>query len=399
MKKILLIICLILSLFGCSNWEQIHINGNESIKTHAVWISYVDYSHILTGKSQEEFAEEIQKIMTNLETLGINRIYLHASMFTDAIYQSEYYPWSRHASGEFGKALSYDPFEMLVNEATLRNIDVEAWINPLRSYNEDEMSSLSDSYIIKSWYNDEELRTNNLMLVDGRYYLNPGSSDVVELVENIVKELCTKYNIKGVHIDDYFFPTGISEDSDMATYNKYIEENPEVTLAEYRVVSIDNLVNSMYTTIKSVNDNLIFSISPSADIERNLNEYYADVVKWIQNPGYCDVIIPQIYFAFENDLMPFEQVVESWNEIMNKRIDIVYGLAGYKVGKVDEWAGTGQNEWIENIGILASQFELVKEQKFYDGIALYSYYPMFYPESSIRQQMKVELSKLKDAMK
>ena len=398
MKKIIILL-LVLLLTGCnSSWERIFVDIDSSSKNYGVWLSYVDLNEMLKGKTESEYQENVQTMMANLESLGINRIYAHVSMFTDVIYESEYYPWSRYASGTIGKAISYDPLEILINEAQLRQIQVEAWINPLRSFTKKELEKVSNDYIIKQWFNDSEIKDRNLMLIDDRYYLNPGSSDVVELITNVVEELCSKYKISGIHIDDYFYPAGMKDSFDEITYLEYVETNPETSVADYRRAMSDRLVSEMYKTIKNSNHSLVFSISPSANIDTNYNSYYADVIKWTKENGYCDVMIPQVYFGFENGAMPFEEVVDQWNELAGNKVKLIYGLAAYKVGEEDTYAKSGKYEWQENVDILARQVEYVKEMDNYGGIALYRYYSMFYPSQNIKQQMQIELSKLKEVL-
>ena len=398
MKKIIILL-LVLLLAGCnSSWERIFVDVDSSMKNYGVWLSYVDLNEMLKGKTESEYQENVQTMMANLESLGINRIYAHVSMFTDAIYESEYYPWSRYASGTIGKSISYDPLEILINEAQLRQIQVEAWINPLRSFTKKELEKVSNEYVIKQWVDDSELKSRNLMLIDDRYYLNPGSSDVVDLISNVVEELCSKYKISGIHIDDYFYPTGMNDSLDEITYLEYVENNPETSVADYRRAMSDRLVSTMYKTIKNTNHSLVFSISPSANIDTNYNSYYADVIKWTKENGYCDVMIPQIYFGFENGAMPFEEVVDQWNELTGHKVKLIYGLAAYKVGEEDAYAQSGKYEWQENVDILARQVEYVKNKDKYSGIALYRYYSMFYPAQNIKQQMQIELSKLKEVL-
>ena len=398
MKKIIILL-LVLLLAGCnSSWERIFVDVDSSMKNYGVWLSYVDLNEMLKGKTESEYQENVQTMMANLESLGINRIYAHVSMFTDAIYESEYYPWSRYASGTIGKSISYDPLEILINEAQLRQIQVEAWINPLRSFTKKELEKVSNEYVIKQWVDDSELKSRNLMLIDDRYYLNPGSSDVVDLISNVVEELCSKYKISGIHIDDYFYPTGMKDSLDEITYLEYVENNPETSVADYRRAMSDRLVSTMYKTIKNTNHSLVFSISPSANIDTNYNSYYADVIKWTKENGYCDVMIPQIYFGFENGAMPFEEVVDQWNELTGHKAKLIYGLAAYKVGEEDAYAQSGKYEWQENVDILARQVEYVKNKDKYSGIALYRYYSMFYPAQNIKQQMQIELSKLKEVL-
>jgi len=115
------------------------------------------------------------------------------------------------------------------------------------------------------------------------------------------------------------------------------------------------------------------SISPSGNIEYNYEFLYADVKTWLQEEGYCDWIIPQIYFGFENETNPFEKCAEQWYELKtNDRVKLIAGLALYKANEKDEFAGSGINEWTENDDIIKRETEFCK-QLGYDGVSLYSY--------------------------
>lgn len=400
MKKGMLgILCIVLliGLSGCgTTWERVFVNGGNSGHTYGIWLAYVDYPTLVRGKSEEEYRKSVEEIVTNAEALGINTIYMHASMFTDAMYESEYYPWSSYASGTFQKAPDYDPLEILTSEARLRKIKVEAWINPLRSLSENEMEALDERYPIKQWYRDETSRKRNLILVKDRYYLNPGSEDVKELIVKVVQELCTNYDLSGIHIDDYFYPAGIADTDDAITYEAYLEAYPDTSLGDYRRAQTSELVRRMYQAIKDSDRSLIFSISPSANVETNYNSYYADVKTWVSDSGYCDMIIPQVYFGFENETMPFEDVVDEWNGMVSRKVKLLFGLAGYKVGQEDEYAGSGKMEWVDNADVLSRQVAYLQKKDRYRGFVLYRYNALFHPDSSIRQQMKIELSKIRD---
>lgn len=397
MKKLLTIL-LVLSLVGCSNgFTKVNINNSESSKTHAIWFSFLEYEQMLTGRSEAEFTTSVQTMMSNLESLGINKIYAHASSYTDAFYKSSYYPWSKYCSGILDQDPGFDPLAIIINEATLRNIKVDAWINPLRSFTEEELAGLDDKYEVKQWYNDPSTKESHLMYANGRYYLNPGNKDVLTLIEKVVKELCDNYSLTGIHIDDYFYPTEMNDELDQVTYQAYLAENPSASISDYRIHCTDVLVETIHSITKT-HKNYVFSISPNANIETNLTTYYADVEKWMKSKDYCDQMIPQIYFGFENETMSFKKVVDQWESISNGKVDLLFGLAGYKVGKEDKYAGTGSQEWIENTDILARQLDYVSSQKYYEGIALFRYYLIFYPENGIYDQMQMELSKLKVEM-
>ncbi len=397
MKKLLTIL-LVLSLVGCSNgFTKVNINNSESSKTHAIWFSFLEYEQMLTGRSEAEFTTAVQTMMSNLESLGINKIYAHASSYTDAFYKSSYYPWSKYCSGILDEAPGFDPLAIIINEATLRNIKVDAWINPLRSFTEEELAGLDDKYLVKQWYNDPNAKESHLMYANGRYYLNPGNKDVLTLIESIVKELCNNYSLTGIHIDDYFYPTEMSDELDQVTYQAYLAENPNTSIADYRIHCTDVLVETIHSITKT-HKNYVFSISPNANIQTNLTTYYADVEKWMKSKDYCDQMIPQIYFGFENETMPFKKVVDQWESLSNGKVDLLFGLAGYKVGKEDKYAGSGSQEWIENTDVLARQLDYVSNQRYYDGIAIFRYYLIFYPENATYDQMQMELSKLKVEM-
>ena len=397
MKKLLTIL-LVLSLVGCSNgFTKVNINNSESSKTHAIWFSFLEYEQMLTGRSEAEFTTAVQTMMSNLESLGINKIYAHASSYTDAFYKSSYYPWSKYCSGILDEDPGFDPLAIIINEATLRNIKVDAWINPLRSFTEEELAGLDDKYLVKQWYNDPNAKESHLMYANGRYYLNPGNKDVLTLIESIVKELCNNYSLTGIHIDDYFYPTEMSDELDQVTYQTYLAENPNTSIADYRIHCTDVLVETIHSITKT-HKNYVFSISPNANIQTNLTTYYADVEKWMKSKDYCDQMIPQIYFGFENETMPFKEVVDQWESLSNGKVDLLFGLAGYKVGKEDKYAGSGSQEWIENTDVLSRQLDYVSNQRYYDGIAIFRYYLIFYPENATYDQMQMELSKLKVEM-
>jgi len=393
-KRWLTILIVTSLLCGCSSdWSDLNVRVKNSKKVYAIWFSYLDFHTLTEGKTLENYTESVDKILSNCESLGINTIYLQVSAFTDAMYDSQYYPTSTYASGKLGKAIDYDPLEVIIQQAENYNIEIHAWINPFRSFTTKEMASLSKTYTIRKWSLDALVKNHHLMVVKDRYYLNPGAKEARELVLRVVEELCTNYKIAGIHIDDYFYPNGI-DDEDAETYQEYLEEHPEASVEEYRKDVVNTFVRDMYQTVKAVNDQLTVSISPAGNIKNN-EAIYADVKTWVTNSGYCDVIIPQIYFGFENSVCPFEETVNQWHTMASTKVSIIYGLAAYKVGEEDTYAKEGIDEWINNVDMLSRQVEYISSLSRYHGFALYRYESIFHPKESIKQQMKLEISKLK----
>ena len=107
---------------------------------------------------------------------------------------------------------------------------------------------------------------------------------------------------------------------------------------------------------------------------------YADVQLWAQMPGYCDDLIPQVYYGFENETLPFETAVHQWNELCSSgAVRLCFGLAIYKCGTVDEFASSSEApesaryEWQRSDDIIVRQIQAIRSVSQYGGYALYSY--------------------------
>ena len=123
--------------------------------------------------------------------------------------------------------------------------------------------------------------------------------------------------------------------------------------------------------MKSFGADKIFSVSPCGDIDKNYNHLYADVYAWCRG-GYCDIILPQIYFGFNNETLPFADCLERWLSIADgEKVKIIPGLALYKCGKEDVFAGKGYGEWQLHSDIIKRQVIHLRE-KGCIGFALYS---------------------------
>ena len=85
------------------------------------------------------------------------------------------------------------------------------------------------------------------------------------------------------------------------------------------------------------------------------------------------MIIPQIYYGFENETMPFENCLEEWKNICtNENVKLVPGLALYKSGQTDDFAGeTGKDEWINYNDVIKRQV-ICLEDADCSGFSLYS---------------------------
>lgn len=323
-----------------------------------LWLPYMDFENYMYNKSESEYMEGIKKILSDAKAEGINTIYFHVHPNGDAYYKSDIFPKGIYYTDD------YDPLQIMLDEAHDMGLSVHAWLNPLRFQTVEQMENLPDDFIVKQWINE---KSPMVKIINNRWYLNPAYEEVTELISKCADEILKNYNVDGIHIDDYFYPTTDTEFDIEAC-----EASNNTDLSQWRQDNINNMVKALYDTVKSNNKRIKFGISPQGNINANYNSQYADVKLWAGTDGYADYIIPQIYFGFENETCPFEPTLREWEKLVkDSGVSLVIGLAEYKLGEEDKWAGeAGEMEWIENPDIISQQIELVKKSSA-DGYALY----------------------------
>lgn len=386
MKKLLIVLICGLLLIGCGTNKQ---EQPDEIK--GIWISYIELSQLLDRADEATFRSRMEEVYSNVKELGLNTVYVHASAFTDSFYQSSYYPFSHHASGEVGKELEYDPYQIMIELAHQNGLRFEAWINPMRSYKAATLEELDQKYILATWYQDSNKKDLYLVEVDDRYYLNPAYQEVRELVCLIVEEILNNYEVDGIHMDDYFYPEKLDESFDASAYAQYGNGR---SLTAFRKENVNTLVKELYQTVKNYDKSITFSISPAGNIQYNLETIYADVETWLKEPGYLDYVVPQIYWGFEHKSAAFDKRVEEWNALIQQdSIQLVVGLGAYRINQED--AG---EEWKQE-DLLARQVEYAKNMSHYGGIVIYSYQSLFWANEKDKPLVERQIEYLKEIMK
>ena len=376
------------SEFGSTRYSALNYS-----EVKGIWISYIELSGLLQGQSKEGFRSNIAAVYENCADLGINTVYVHVRSHSDAYYRSELFPWSKYVTGTLGKDPGYDPLEVMISEAHKRGISFHAWINPLRACSSSEISSYG-SYTVYTFAKGDGMAGKYAMNVNGTYYLNPAYDEVTELIAAGAAEIVSNYDVDGLHIDDYFYPTTDSS-FDSAAYSA----SGYSSLSEFRFANCDRMVSELYSAVHSANSTAKFSVSTQGRIENNYNQLYADVRKWCTTPGYADIMIPQIYYGFENSAAPYQSTLDEWDALAKQGgIPLIAGLSVSKVGCEDTWAGSGKYEWINNSDIISRQTAAAKKCSSYGGVALYSYRSVFQPDSSVSAQVKKEITALRDIL-
>lgn len=376
MKKIFAVIISVIFLFsGCSAAQNSQTQSSSNADyVKSVWITYFELEQFTSSsETADEFKEVIRGVFEVVKDAGLNTVTVQVRPCADAFYKSDYFPVSQYCFGTQGSDLKYDPLEIMVSSAHAMNLRIEAWINPYRVSQSNDINELSDNNQAKKWYQNEDTKSN--VYVSDKIYFNPASDEVTELIVNGVREIVMNYAIDGIHFDDYFYPTD-KEDIDSKEYSEYVDSDGELTLDDWRRENVSNMVKSVYSAVKESNSAVQFGISPQSNVKTDYNVLYADVEKWASEEGFVDYICPQIYFGFYNEVQPFTRTAKEWSE-RTTAVDLYVGLPLYKAGTKDEFASADQeyaiNEFVENNNIISRQIIYLENLPNVGGYYIYSY--------------------------
>lgn len=365
-KKIIFSLFLIFLLTACSTLPNSNKNNNDNDYVKSVWITYYELSEFTDNASENEFKKRVSQAFKTLSKNGFNRVTVQVRPFADAFYNSSYFQTSSYLVGNRGDELKYDALKIMTELAHKYHLEIEAWINPYRISNSTDFSEIpSDDIVMK--YKD----TENIIVCDTGIYFNPASPDANSLIVNGVKEIVMNYDVNSICFDDYFYPTK-NKSIDKDLYKKYKDDGGKLSLDDWRRENVSNMISSVYRSIKEINENVTFGISPASNIENNYNSLYADVEKWATNDGYVDYLCPQIYFGFQNENQPFMSTTKKW--IQMAECDLYVALPLYKSSLEDEFAGeSGRQEFVKNNNIVARQVTYLSKLDEVKGFYVFSY--------------------------
>ena len=358
--------------------------GNASVQSidvtmelKAMWISYLEFAS--TGYTKEAFQAHITEMFDRVVELNMNAVIVQVRPFSDALYTSKYFPWSKYVSGTQGTNPGYDPLKIMIEEAHARGLEFHAWLNPYRVTSKNtDLSLLDKKNPAKKWLTDSNKDNDRYVLTyDGSLYYNPSIAKVRTLIVNGVKEIVQNYDVDGIHFDDYFYPSFGSNYKtvfDAQEYDAYVTKQEAAgktvkTIADWRRGNVNTLVKAVYSAVKEINPKVAFGISPQGNLNnlRSNQGVYVDIDTWLSKDGYVDYICPQIYWTFENKVCPFDDCLDQWLEIRTNNTTKIYaGIATYKAGSnlEDQW---------KKKSILADMVEYSRDTEQVDGFMFFRY--------------------------
>ncbi len=275
-----------------------------------------------SGLSTAEQQKEAIKILDFLESHNYNAVILQVRPQADALYPSKLEPWSFFLTGVQGKAPNpyYDPLQFWIKEAHQRGIELHVWLNPFRAYHTTG-GEINETSIVKKhpdWV---------VALKNGFYWLDPSKKAVQDHVMAVVKDIIERYDIDGVHFDDYFYPYASynkkQDFPDSGSYSAYKAGGGKLETGDWRRENVNKFINRVYTEIKNEKPAILFGISPfgiyrpgsPASIQGmdQYSELYADAKLWL-NKGWLDYLTPQLYWKINQKAQSFPVLLGWWKE-------------------------------------------------------------------------------------
>ena len=319
-----------------------------------VWVSYLDWNG--WAKDEAGYKKAMDQTLDLCVQKGLNAVFLQVRPDGDAMYPSQYFPWSKFASGKQGKNPGYDPLAYAVQAAHQRGLQLHAWINPYRITGYlNRYSDLCASNPAIAWAKDGDSSNDRWVLCqNGEYYYNPAIPQVRQLIIDGVKEIVTNYEVDGIHFDDYFYPN--LDDGKAETwfdYPEYQASGTSLSVAAWRRNNVNELVRGVYSAVKSIRPQALFGISPEGYLQnlRKDTRQFTDVDAWMTQSGYVDYLMPQIYWGFEAKQngqaagYAFANCLNEWVTLKKKgNVKLYVGLALYKTG-TDAVDGNEVPEW------------------------------------------------------
>lgn len=381
--KIISIIVMIAVTFAvnshCSPSEA-EVSG-ESGEMRGVWVSTVfgiDFPSA-EGLSADRLRGELDAIVQNAADMGFNAIFFQVRPACDAMYKSDIFPWSKYLTGRQGAEPpdGFDPLEYIVGQAHKRKIALHAWINPFRvSSDESESGALAEN---------NPARTDGFSVeCGGKLYLNPGLPEVRSLVVSGVSEILERYDVDGIHMDDYFYSSGGFDDGE--AFAKY---GGGKNIEDWRRENVDTLVEAIYKTVKEKKLNAKFGISPAgvwanrssnplgSDTKGGNESYYAasaDSRGWVKK-GIVDYIAPQIYWNIGFELADYAALCDWWSGVTDGTgVDLYIGMAAYKAAQESD-AGS---VWYGESGVkeIKAQIDRNRAEPRINGEILFTYHSL-----------------------
>ncbi len=288
------------------------------------WIQCVNgqFQGIGTANMQQTLTYQLDELQKD----GVNAIIFQVRPECDALYESKLEPWSRYLTGRQGEAPSpyWDPLQWMIEQCHKRGMELHAWINPYRARTKGTLD-LAPNHIVAT-------HPERCFPYDGLTILNPGIPENRDYICEVVRDIVSRYDIDGFHIDDYFYPYPVA-DLEIPDDREYDANNNGIMdRGDWRRHNVNLFIKQLYETVHETKPWVKVGISPfgiyrnkkSSPIGsetnglQNYDQLYADILLWINN-GWLDYCVPQIYWEIGHKAADYETLIHWWNDHASAR--------------------------------------------------------------------------------
>ena len=328
-------------LFFCGSLGFSQETKNPLFEFRAVWVATVNNIDWPSSKnlSVQQQKDEFIKLADLQQKIGMNVLIVQVRSAADALFPSVYEPWSEFLTGKQGLPPTpfYDPLAFMIAETHRRNMEFHAWLNPYRAVFDIKSSSIEKYHITKQkkeWF----------LTYGDKKYFNPALQEVRDYFIKIVLDIINRYDVDGIHVDDYFYPYKIPGKvfPDLKYYIKY---NNGLSKDDWRRSNCDSIIKQLWQAINAAPRRVKFGISPFGvwrNIEKdklgsntnagqtNYDDLYANILLWLKK-GWMDYCVPQLYWERGHELCDYDILLNWWaKNAYNKHMYVGHAL--YKAG-------------------------------------------------------------------
>lgn len=293
------------ALFSIISPPEVEAQQIPKFEFRATWIATVSNIDWPTQPGLPSDQQQIQliSILDSLKSHGFNAVLLQVRDECDAFYNSSYEPWSYWLTGRQGSPPFpyYDPLQFAIKEAHRRGMELHAWLNPYRAVNKVGSFVLDSTHVAvrhPDWILSFTKSSGGTLLI-----LNPGLPQVRDYITSVIMDIVRRYDVDGVHFDDYFYPYEGTSYQDTATFRLYNRGFTDI--GDWRRDNVNLFIKEVYDSIMSVKPWVKFGISPFGIWKNNVpqnikgmdaySQIYADPIAWLHQ-GSVDYLAPQLYW-------------------------------------------------------------------------------------------------------
>ncbi|MFT3706033.1 MAG: family 10 glycosylhydrolase [Archangium sp.] len=298
---------------GNTTMSLVTVSSQRELR--GVWLTTVQNLDWPSSQSLSADAGKAQlaNLVDSMADAGLNALFFQVRPESDAVYESTIEPWSRFLTGTQGRDPGWDPLDELLTLAHARGIEVHAWMNPYRG--------LTSTSVVAAQNHVTRTLSTAAITYNGAVVMNPGELAVRQHFESVVQDLLTRYDVDGLHFDDYFYPYPDSSNTpfpDSATYGAYQADGGTMNLGDWRRDNVNSLVREVMSIITNDHPTVRFGISPfgiwrSGQPVPGLDAYaaiYCDAPTWMLN-GWVDYLAPQLYWR-EGSAQDYSTLASWW---------------------------------------------------------------------------------------